>query len=131
MSELLWSPQDESISSSNLYKFYSYIEEKYNTSFNSNYELLWKWSIQHKNDFWPSLIEFLKIDFFGDINPTLSSHKFIYDHEFFPNIKINYAANILNKMNENPIIFINEKNFRVEVTKNELFTKSNEAVGLF
>ena len=83
MNELLWCPKDESISSSNLSKFYSYIEDKFNTSFNSNYELLWKWSIQHKNDFWPSLIEFLKIDFFGDIKPTLSSHKFIYDHEFF------------------------------------------------
>ena len=123
MSELLWSPQDESISSSNLSKFYSYIEDKFKTPFHSDYELLWKWSIQHKNDFWPSLIEFLKIDFFGDINPTLSSHKFIYDHEFFPNIKINYAQNILNKMNENPIIFINEKNFRIEVTKNELLQK--------
>ena len=123
MSELLWSPQDESISSSNLSKFYSYIEEKYNTSFNSNYELLWKWSIQHKNDFWAALIEFLKIDFSGDINPTVSSHKFIYDHEFFPNIQINYTENILNKMNENPIIFINEKNFRVKVSKNELSQK--------
>ena len=123
MSELLWSPQDESISYSNLSKFYSYIEEKYNTSFNSNYELLWKWSIQHKNDFWAALIEFLKIDFSGDINPTVSSHKFIYDHEFFPNIQINYTENILNKMNENPIIFINEKNFRIKVTKNELSQK--------
>jgi hypothetical protein len=68
MNELLWSPKDESISSSNLSKFYSYIEDKFNTSFNSNYELLWKWSIQHKNDFWPSLIEFLKIDFLETLN---------------------------------------------------------------
>ena len=105
---------------------YSYIEDKFKTPFHSDYELLWKWSIQHKNDFWPSLIEFLKIDFFGDIKPTLSSHKFIYDHEFFPNIKINYAANILNKMNENPIIFINDKNFRIEVTKNELLQKEKK-----
>ena len=119
MNELLWSPNDERIVSSNLSKFYTYIEEKINTSFNSDYELLWEWSIQHKNDFWPSLIEFLKIDFSGDINPIVSSDKFIYDHKFFPNIQINYAENILNKMNENPIIFINEKNFKIEVSKNE------------
>ena len=67
MNELLWSPKDERIASSNLFKFYTYIEEKFNTSFNSDYELLWEWSIQHKDDFWPSLIEFLKIDFSGDI----------------------------------------------------------------
>ena len=72
MSELLWSPEDESISSSNLSKFYSYIEDKFNTPFNSDYELLWEWSIQHKNVFWSSLIEFLKIDFFLFMNPTLS-----------------------------------------------------------
>ena len=31
MNELLWSPKDERIASSNLSKFYTYIEEKFNT----------------------------------------------------------------------------------------------------
>ena len=131
MSELLWAPKDEIVSSSNLSKFYSYIEEKFNTSFNSNYDLFWLWSIKNKNNFWLALVEFLKIDFTGDTNPTISINENIIDQKFFPNINLNYSENLLGKMNEKPIIFYNEANFRSEISKSEVLFKVKKLSSYF
>jgi acetoacetyl-CoA synthetase len=123
MNQFLWEPSKEKCSSSRLAKFFSFIEQKYDITLQTNYELLWDWSIKQNKEFWPSLIDFLNIQYSGNIKPTVSSDKYIYNQKYFTNIQISYAQNILEKLNDVPIIFQNESNFRVEITREEIQKK--------
>ena len=128
MNQFLWEPSKEKCSSSRLAKFFSFIEQKYDVTFSTNYELLWEWSIKQNKEFWPSLIDFLNIQYSGNIKPTISSDHYIYNQKYFTNIQISYAQNILEKLNDIPIIFQNENNFRVEITREEIQKKVRNLV---
>ena len=123
MKQFLWEPSKEKCSSSKLAQFFSFIEQKHYITLEENYELLWDWSIKQNKEFWPSLIDFLDIQYSGNIKPTVSSDHYIYNQKYFTNIRISYAQNILEKLNDVPIIFQNESNFRVEITREEIQKK--------
>ena len=123
MKQFLWEPSKEKCSSSKLAQFFSFIEQKHDIALQENYELLWDWSIKQNKEFWPSLIDFLDIQYSGNIKPTVSSDHYIYNQKYFTNIRISYAQNILEKLNDVPIIFQNESNFRVEITREEIHKK--------
>ena len=126
MSEPLWTPANNRSASSNLIKFYQFIENKYEVSFQNDYASLWNWSVKENSKFWPSLLEYLNIEYFGNILPTVTNETDIYDQKYFPNIDINYAQNILNKLNDVPIVFRNETGFRIEIGKDEIYEKVNK-----
>ena len=126
MSDPLWTPTDIRSASSNLIKFYQFIENKYDASFQNDYGSLWNWSVKENSKFWPSLLEYLNIEYSGNILPTVTNETDIYDQKYFPNIKINYAQNILNKLNDVPIVFRNETGFRIEIGKDEIYEKVNK-----
>ena len=128
MKQFLWEPSKEKCSSSRLAKFFSFIEHKYDVTLQTNYELLWEWSVKQNKEFWPSLIDFLNIQYSGNIKPTISSDHYIYNQKYFTNIQISYAQNILEKLNDIPIIFQNENNFRVEITREEIQKKVRNLV---
>ena len=126
MSDPLWTPTDIRSASSNLIKFYQFIENKHYASFQNDYGSLWNWSVKENSKFWPSLLEYLNIEYSGNILPTVTNETDIYDQKYFPNIKINYAQNILNKLNDVPIVFRNETGFRIEIGKDEIYEKVNK-----
>ena len=126
MSDPLWTPTDIRSASSNLIKFYQFIENKYEASFQNDYGSLWNWSVKENSKFWPSLLEYLNIEYSRNILPTVTNETDIYDQQYFPNIDINYAQNILNKLNAVPIVFRNETGFRIEIGKDEIYEKVNK-----
>ena len=126
MSDPLWTPTDIRSASSNLIKFYQFIENKHDASFQNDYGSLWNWSVKENSKFWPSLLEYLNIEYSGNILPTVTNETDIYDQKYFPNIDINYAQNILNKLNDVPIVFRNETGFRIEIGKDEIYEKVNK-----
>ena len=126
MSDPLWTPTDIRSASSNLIKFYQFIENKHDASFQNDYGSLWNWSVKENSKFWPSLLEYLNIEYSGNILPTVTNETDIYDQKYFPNIDINYAQNILNKLNDAPIVFRNETGFRIEIGKDEIYEKVNK-----
>ena len=126
MSDPLWTPTNIRSASSNLIKFYQFIENKHEASFQNDYGSFWNWSIKENSKFWPSLLEYLNIEYSGNILPTVTNETDIYDQKYFPNIEINYAQNILNKLNDVPIVFRNETGFRIEIGKDEIYEKVNK-----
>jgi len=126
MSDPLWTPTNIRSASSNLIKFYQFIENKHEASFQNDYGSLWNWSVKENSKFWPSLLKYLNIEYSGNILPTVTNETDIYDQKYFPNIEINYAQNILNKLNDVPIVFRNETGFRIEIGKDEIYEKVNK-----
>jgi hypothetical protein len=63
MNELLWKPTPSKGETTNLESFFGFLNKKYNLQFNNNYQLLWEWSVNSRQDFWKILLtkSFLKI----------------------------------------------------------------------
>ena len=56
----LYQPSSKKIHSTNLYKFQSAVEEKFNRKF-SNYQKFWQWSNQYPDQFWNFMVDHFNI----------------------------------------------------------------------
>ena len=122
MSDLLWKPDKSAYSNSAIKNFSDIINNRYGINFDE-YQDLWQWSIKKPEKFWSTLLQSLDIHYYGKIDPVISKDELIYDQKFFSNVSLNYAENIILNLNSTPIIFINEKGFRQEISKEEIITK--------
>ena len=123
MEKPLWKPSKSRLEDSNLYNFYNFLVKKNSLDFNNNYEELWNWSIKESSNFWPKLIEFLDIKTEGSHQLNINFKDKIYNQSFFPNLKLNYAENIMLSLNDEPIIFRNELGVRQVLSKTEIQEK--------
>ncbi len=117
--ECLWQPESQSQSKTNFSSFYKYLKNS-NLDFNENYEDLWKWSIENKESFWLNLFKYFDISYSGSCDPVISSDELIYNQKFFENIKLSYAENIINRLIDEPVIYINETGYKKIIHKNEI-----------
>ena len=117
---VLWSPSDERVKSSQMYKFIKIINEKNNVNI-QNFTDLHNWSIENKADFWSSIWDFFKIIGSKGIEPYIDPINKMPGSKFFPNGKVNYAENMLSGDVSGPaIVFKSEDKIRKEVSWKEL-----------
>lgn len=64
-----------------------------------NYEDLWKWSTENSDEFWTRLIQFLDIETTGSMSPVRNGDT-MPDVTYFPNLKLNFAENMLKHAND-------------------------------
>ena len=131
MPKLLWSPSKERIEKTKLYNCFIFLEENNKIQLNFDYSKIWSWSINHPAEFWLSLIDYLGIKYKGSSSPVIEKDKSIYNQEFFKNIKVNYAENILSNLNSCPITFINELGFKKSYYKEDLVSKTSRLANYF
>ena len=117
---VLWSPSDERINCSQMYKFIKIINEKHNINI-QNFTNLHTWSIENKADFWSAVWDFFDIIGSKGIEPYIDPINQMPGSKFFPNGKVNYAENMLSGDSSGPaIIFKSEDKIRKEVCWKEL-----------
>ena len=121
MSKLLWQPSDKRIQATNMYKFMTIVNEKFNKDF-KEYPALWEWSVENIEDFWVTTWDFI------DIKASKSYEKAIDDPgkmpgaKFFVNSRLNFAENLLPFRNDNPaLIFRGEDSVRRTLTYHQLY----------
>ena len=88
---------------------------------NYNFKNLWKWSVDHPEEFWSKLWDYTKI--IGDKGQEIIKYNKIFNKtKFFPDSKLNYAENILKKRSpEIAISFLSEKGFEEEISWEQLY----------
>ena len=117
---VLWSPSDERVKSSQMYKFMEIINEKNNVDI-QNFTDLHTWSIKDKADFWSAIWDFFAIKGSKGNEPFVDPINQIPGSKFFPNGKVNYAENMLSGDVSGPaIVFKSEDKIRKEVSWKEL-----------
>ena len=85
LNAVLWSPSDERIKSSQMYKFIKIVNEKYNLKF-SNFSELHTWSIENKADFWSAVWDFFDVIGSKGIEPYIDPINQMPGSNFFPNV---------------------------------------------
>ena len=119
MKNFLWEPSDKRKEESLLENFSKFI----NFKSNYNFKNLWKWSIDHPEEFWSKFWDYSKI--IGDKGKEIIKYNKTFNKtKFFPDSKLNYAENILKKKSsEIAISFLSEKGFEEEISWEQLYKK--------
>ena len=112
----IWKPSNEQVEKSTMNEFMNFIGID-----NKNYSALHEYSIQKNEDFWLQLIKFFKVSYEGSLEPVLKSKSFI-DYPWFPNLKLSFAKNLLEKGEDNSVAlnFVHESGFKSETTYKQL-----------
>ncbi len=119
MEKFLWEPSDKRKEESLLEDFSKFINQKSNY----NFRTLWKWSIDHPEEFWSKFWDYSKI--IGDKGKEIIKLNKIFNKtKFFSDSKLNYTENILKKRSSDPAIsFLSEKGFEEEISWKDLYSK--------
>ncbi len=119
MQKFLWEPSSNKKEESLLEDFSNFINHKSNY----NFKTLWKWSVDHPEEFWSKFWDYSKI--IGDKGKEIIKFNKIFNKtKFFPDSKLNYTENILKKKTSDPAIsFLSEKGFEEEISWEQLYIK--------
>ncbi|TFV86590.1 acetoacetate--CoA ligase [Blastococcus sp. CT_GayMR16] len=104
--EELWRPTPESIRATRLAEFATWVEQRRDLSFGdpTNYDLLWRWSVDHLDQFWGDLATWT------GVLPDVPDDRVLTDRSmpgavWFPGTTINYAEQVLrNSGDEHPAL---------------------------
>lgn len=122
-SKPLWTPSLAFKQSSHLYAYKLWLAEKKQLHFDT-YEQLWKWSIDHIEDFWESICDYFKVIFHSPYTKVISSYN-MPGVKWFEGAKLNYAEHIFRayKEEQTAIIFGHESGSIKHITWKELKQK--------
>ncbi len=121
--KLLWKPSKGRIESSILERFFNRLEQKKILKNNKNFKDLWKWSVDKPEIFWSEFWDFSEI--IGEKgNEILRKNKIFNKNVFFPDAKLNYTENLIQKRNDDLAInFLSENGFEDKITWKSLYEK--------
>ena len=121
--KLLWKPSKGRIESSILERFFNRLEQKKILKNNKNFKDLWKWSVDKPKIFWSEFWDFSEI--IGEKgNEILRKNKIFNKNVFFPDAKLNYTENLIQKRNDDLAInFLSENGFEDKITWKSLYEK--------
>jgi len=121
MNKPIWEPSTERIDRANMSRFMRYVRENTGNEDIRRYAPLYDFSVRHPEKFWPLVWEFCGIRATGDFEPVLVDPDKMPGARFFPNVKLNFAQNLLRHKDERTaLIFRNEWGHKREITYAEL-----------
>ncbi len=129
MSKLLWKPGKERIDNSNMYRFITYINKKYNQNF-SKYDQLYEWSIDNIPHFWEAMWEFSGITASKPFEQVIDNLEKMPGARWFSGARLNFAENLLRYKDDRvALIFKGEDRNSVKMTYAELYTEVARVAG--
>ncbi|MFH0843888.1 MAG: acetoacetate--CoA ligase, partial [Pseudomonadota bacterium] len=121
MAKLLWTPPEERIRNSNMYRFMNFINERYGTSL-TGYDPLYQWSIENIPDFWASMWEFAGIKASQPYSQVVDDVTKMPGAQWFIGAKLNFAENLLRYRDDQlALIFKGEDQDSIKMTYRELY----------
>ncbi len=116
----LWSPSQANIDAANMTRFIDQVKQNHGVSIKS-YDALYQWSLDQKETFWSEVWDFCGI--IGDRGErVLIEGDNIETAKWFPDASLNFAENLLRKMNSEPAIYFRaEDQVEYRLTYKELY----------
>ncbi len=94
MGKLLWQPSDERIKGTNIYRFISFVNQRFGKDF-KDYANLYDWSVNNIADFWATAWDFLGIKASRKYDAVIEDDKKMPGANWFPGARLNFAENLL------------------------------------
>ncbi|RAP58631.1 acetoacetate--CoA ligase [Oleiagrimonas sp. MCCC 1A03011] len=117
----IWEPSQDRIDRANMNRFVRFVREQTGNEDIQRYAPLYDFSIRSPEKFWPLVWEFCGIRASGQFEPVLENPEQMPGAKFYPNVKLNFAQNLLRFRDDKPaLIFRNEWGHKREYTYAEL-----------
>lgn len=129
MPKIMWQPKD--IEHTQMMQFLTKINHSFSLSL-KNYSELHDWSIKHKDLFWNSLWQFMKVKSSQEATTILVPDQSMHDSQWFIGARLNFAENLLSRRDQHIAIqFNNENNQRCTYTYAELYDAVSKVADCF
>ena len=121
MAELLWTPSEERIKNTNMYRFMHFVNKRYGKKF-TEYTSLYKWSIENIPDFWASMWDFGEIIASQPYDQVVDDLNKMPGAKWFSGARLNFAENLLRYRDDQvALIFKGEAQDSIKMTYAELY----------
>ena len=104
MGKMLWTPSEEQIENSNMYRFLLFVNDKRGKAF-TDYDGLYEWSVNHLADFWADVWDFVDIRASRGYDRVLDNERKMPGAKWFPGARLNFAENLL-RVRDNSVALI-------------------------
>jgi acetoacetyl-CoA synthetase len=123
MTELLWQPSPERIKSTNMYRFMQQVNQRHGLNL-SNYDDLYRWSIEQSPDFWAALWEYGEVIHSKPYDEVVDDLNKMPGARWFEGAELNFAENLLRYRDEHiALSFKGEGRPTVSITYAELYDR--------
>ena len=120
MNNVLWQPSAERVANAPVERFRHYINKQFDLELN-NYTELHAWSVQRCEQFWSALWDYNGVICDTKGERILSNASAMPGAQWFPDAKLNYAANLLRRNDDTPaIVFRSEHGDELNLTHAQL-----------
>ena len=121
---LLWEPDEKRKKQSKIYQYMKWLHQTKGLYF-EDYHSLWRWSVDHIEDFWESLWSHFNIQSDEPYKTILTSHQ-MPGAKWFPEATINYTEHIFRNRDEQKLAIIHSSELRktTEVTWGQLYRET-------
>ncbi|OLO11964.1 acetoacetate--CoA ligase [Chromohalobacter japonicus] len=114
MTTPIWEPSATAIQSTQLYALMQRINREHGTSL-TDYEALHAWSVEHLDAFWELLWDEFDIVAERRGDDVLVRPDAMPGARWFPQARLNYAANMLHRRDEHPALIVRDERLRRRV----------------
>jgi acetoacetyl-CoA synthetase len=126
--EPIWTPSPARVSATNLTRFAAFAREFHGAPAldvaadpAAAYDMLWRWSVEQREQFWPAVMEFAAVLRTAGHAPVLQHREMMPGAVWFADTQINYAENLLARNDDHPaLVFVNERGTRRSLSYREL-----------
>lgn len=119
--ELLWTPSDERVKSSNMYRFMEFANERFGKDF-KDYDELYRWSVEDIEDFWSAVWEFTGVIASQPCEKVIDDSRKMPGARWFEGAYLNFAENLLRYRDDREaLVFKGEGREPVRMTYAELY----------
>ncbi len=94
MGKLLWKPSEERITSSNMYRFMTFVNGRHQQNF-TDYAGLYAWSVSNIADFWADVWDFVGIKASRRYDEVIDDDRKMPGAKWFSGARLNFAENLL------------------------------------
>jgi acetoacetyl-CoA synthetase len=117
---VLWEPPAHVLDTTRMGRFLRAAEARHDLAFDGSYEALWRWSVEHPDDFWRLVVDELGITFHDRPGAVLADAS-MPGASWFPEATVNYAEHAL-RMDDDAVAVVHTSQTRAggELTAGEL-----------
>jgi len=90
--ELLWTPSPERVASATLTRYQRWLADERGVRADG-YDELWRWSVEHLEEFWGSIVDYFDVRFSAPATVVLASRE-MPGARWFPGGRLNYAEHV-------------------------------------
>jgi len=123
MDKLLWTPPEERVKNSNMYRFMNAVNDKHGKKF-ADYHSLYQWSIENIPEFWEMMWDIADIKASGFYDQVVDDVAKMPGAKWFSGARLNFAENLLWFQDDHPaLIFRGEDQVTQRFTYNQLYNE--------